>query len=158
MKISLFAIGKYKKNLPEAIICDDYINRAENIGRGLGITPISFREFDTKLKDANPQKESELLLGNLDGGAFLICLDETGKNMKSDEFADYVEKLRDNGTKEIVFVIGGAEGHSDELRNRANLMLSFGKMTWPHKLVRAMAAEQIYRSVSIIAKTPYHKA
>lgn len=158
MKISIFAIGKYKKDLPESILCLDYLKRAEVVGRAFGIHACEIREFDTKLKDANPMRESELLLGAISDGAFVICLDERGKNLGSEEFAENLEKLKDRGIKEIIFAIGGAEGHSQEFKSRADLLLSFGKMTWPHKLVRAMAGEQIYRSVSIIAKTPYHKA
>lgn len=158
MKISIYAIGKYKKDLPEMDLCLDYLKRAEVMGRAFGVTGCEIREFDTKLKDANPKKESELILAAISDGAYLICLDERGKNLGSEEFAENIEKLKDNGVKEIIFAIGGAEGHSQEFKSRADLQLSFGKMTWPHKLVRAMAGEQIYRSVSIIAKTPYHKA
>lgn len=152
------AIGKYKKGEAEQDLCLDYISRANVIGRNLGITPVCLDELDTKLTNPNPKKESALILDNISNGTFLICLDEKGKDIGSVELAKKFESLRDSGTKEIVFTIGGADGHDETLRKRANLLLAFGKMTWPHKLVRAMAAEQIYRSVSIIAKTPYHRA
>lgn len=86
-----------------------------------------------------------------------ILLDERGKAMPSLELAKLLEKWRDGGKREARFMIGGADGHSDEERSGADLMLSFGPATWPHLLARAMLAEQLFRATSILANHPYHR-
>ena len=90
-------------------------------------------------------------------GAKVIVLDERGQNMKSTELASIVENWQLNGTSEICFLIGGADGHLQSTRDKADLILSFGKLTLPHMLMRAVLAEQIYRIQTIIAKHPYHR-
>ncbi len=157
MIISLCAIGKFKKTESEQALTLDYIDRANVTGRGLGLSPVRLLEYDTKINAPHKEKESALILENISQSAFLIVLDENGANLKSREFAKLIEHQKDIGTKEIIFAIGGAEGHGEALKNRANQIISFGKLTWPHKLVRTMAAEQIYRAINIIAGTPYHK-
>ncbi len=91
-------------------------------------------------------------------GAFLVALDEKGKAMDSKAFADFVAGRRDAGTHNLVFAIGGPDGHGDSLLDKAALRLAFGAMTWPHQLVRVMLAEQIYRAVTILSGHPYHRA
>lgn len=87
-----------------------------------------------------------------------IMLDERGKNFSSEELAQILEKWRDGGMRECRFVLGAADGHSSEERGSADLLLSFGKATWPHLLVRAMVMEQLFRATSILAGHPYHRA
>ena len=84
-------------------------------------------------------------------------MDERGQNMKSTELAGIVENWQLNGTSEICFLIGGADGHLQSTRDKADLILSFGKLTLPHMLMRAVLSEQIYRIQTIIAKHPYHR-
>ena len=86
-----------------------------------------------------------------------VLLDEKGKALSSAELAKTLEQWRDRGTREARFIIGAADGHSDEERSGADLLLSFGPATWPHLLVRAMLAEQLFRATSILANHPYHR-
>lgn len=87
----------------------------------------------------------------------LVLLDERGKNLSSDEFAAILCRWRDEGVREARFLIGAADGHGDNLRREADLLVAFGKQTWPHLLARAMLAEQLYRATSIVAGHPYHR-
>jgi 23S rRNA (pseudouridine1915-N3)-methyltransferase len=86
-----------------------------------------------------------------------ILLDEKGEALSSMELANKLEQWRDKGTREVRFVIGAADGHSPEERAGADLLISFGPATWPHLLVRAMLAEQLFRATSILANHPYHR-
>lgn len=90
-------------------------------------------------------------------GSVTIMLDERGEPMSSMALAKLLEKWRDSGKREARFLIGGADGHGDEARASADLLLSFGPATWPHLLVRAMLAEQLFRATSILANHPYHR-
>ncbi|MFA5967848.1 MAG: 23S rRNA (pseudouridine(1915)-N(3))-methyltransferase RlmH [Sphingomonas sp.] len=87
----------------------------------------------------------------------LVLLDETGQIMGSKAFADTLGRWRDDGVREARFMIGAADGFSDDDRARADLLLSFGRMTWPHLMARAMLAEQLWRATSILANHPYHR-
>jgi 23S rRNA (pseudouridine1915-N3)-methyltransferase len=91
------------------------------------------------------------------GAAVTIVLDERGKALSSVELARKLEAWRDGGKREALFLIGAADGHDDEIRKKADLLLSFGPATWPHLLVRAMLAEQLFRATSILANHPYHR-
>lgn len=86
-----------------------------------------------------------------------VLLDEKGKALSSTELAARLEQWRDRGIREARFLVGAADGHSDQERNSADLLLSFGPATWPHLLVRAMLAEQLFRATSILANHPYHR-
>lgn len=86
-----------------------------------------------------------------------VLMDEKGKPMSSSEFAAVLSRWRDDGIRETRFVIGAADGHSQEERDNADLLFSFGKATWPHLLARAMLMEQLFRATSIIAGHPYHR-
>ena len=88
----------------------------------------------------------------------LVLLDEKGQNCGSEDFARILERWRDDGIRECRFMIGAADGHSEEDRAQADLLLSYGKATWPHLLARAMLAEQLFRATSILAGHPYHRA
>jgi 23S rRNA (pseudouridine1915-N3)-methyltransferase len=90
-------------------------------------------------------------------GGVLIVLDERGQPLPSLEFAGKLEKWRDDGKREARFLIGAADGHASADRDQADLLLSFGPATWPHLLVRAMLAEQLFRATSILANHPYHR-
>jgi 23S rRNA (pseudouridine1915-N3)-methyltransferase len=98
--------------------------------------------------------------GNLPAAAassVSIVLDERGQALRSAELAALLEQWRDRGKREARFLIGAADGHDDEQRRSADLLLSFGPATWPHLLVRAMLAEQLFRATSILANHPYHR-
>ena len=153
MKLSLIGVGKLKRD-PERELVDDYFKRAGKLARGLGIRDV--REIEV---DAGPDAfaEADRILARMPDGARIFLLDETGENMSSREIADMVGRLRDQGTDALCFVIGGADGFTDALKARTSDKLSFGRQTWPHKMVRVMAAEQIYRALSLLAGTPYHR-
>ena len=88
----------------------------------------------------------------------LVLLDERGKNLSSADFAALLGRWRDEGVREARFLIGAADGHEEQLRREADVLVAFGKATWPHLMVRAMLAEQLYRATSIVAGHPYHRA
>lgn len=159
MKIKLIAVGRLKPG-PEADLIKDYSRRLEGLAPALGFGRFQIRELELKKRLEGPERkrlEGELILADIPGGAFVIALDERGKQETSKGFADRLAAKRDEGVRECVLVIGGADGLSDEVRARADRLLSFSPMTWPHMLVRVMATEQIYRALSILAKHPYHR-
>jgi len=87
-----------------------------------------------------------------------VMLDERGRNLSSEEFAAILGNWRDSGIREARFVLGAADGHSEDERRGADLLLAFGKATWPHLLARAMLLEQLYRATTILAGHPYHRS
>ena len=104
------------------------------------------------------QAEAEALLAGVPPGAVLVALDERGRDLASTELAERLGAWRDDGIREAGFVIGGPDGLAPAVTERADLLLAFGRATWPHMLVRAMLAEQLYRAASILAGHPYHRA
>ena len=145
MKVNIVAIGKCKKNSPEHAIIEEYTKRSS--------WQISIKEKD----NSNQNDEAEFLISSIKNGTKTIVLDERGKNIKSVELAEIIENWQLNGISEINFLIGGADGHLQSTRDKADLILSFGKLTLPHMLMRAVLSEQIYRIQTIIAKHPYHR-
>jgi 23S rRNA (pseudouridine1915-N3)-methyltransferase len=109
-----------------------------------------------------PTKVTELperggKLPELPASSVTIALDERGLALSSSELAKRLETWRDGGKREARFLIGAADGHDDQQRREVDLLLSFGSATWPHLLVRAMLAEQLFRATSILANHPYHR-
>ena len=155
MKVRLAAVGRLRSG-PEAELFSDYTQRFDKLGRGLGLGPFSLSEVEAK--KGGMMAAEAVLLEKAVGGADIVCtLDERGKVMNSRAFADKMAAWRDEGRADVAFVIGGADGIDPTLRAKADFSLSFGKMVWPHMLVRVMVAEQLYRSASILAGTPYHR-
>lgn len=151
MRLTLIAVGR-AKNGPEQELFASYQKR---LRPSLELIEV---EEKRRLSDAELMaREAELLLAKVPDGAFLVALDERGKAMKSRDFANFLRDQQDSGTRDMVFVIGGANGLAPEVRKRADRLLSFGVQTWPHMLVRGMLAEQIYRAQSIQAGHPYHR-
>ena len=156
LNITIAAVGRLRKG-PELSLVEDYLERTRVIGRGLGIGSVVVHEVDER-KAQDSASQGKKLEAAIPAQALSIALDERGKLMKSTEFADQIRKWRDNGSPGLVFLIGGADGIDPELRNRVDMKLSLGPMVWPHMLARAMLSEQLYRAISIIAGTPYHRA
>lgn len=150
MKILIAAIGKQKAS-PEQELLKDYTKRLK--------WKLEVREFDVKLSDAAERKakEGELLLEACKGYDRIIALDESGKTLSSREFAVLLQNWQQSGYSSFAFVIGGADGLSQDVLKKAALLWSFGRVTWPHMLVRGLLAEQLYRAQSIIAGHPYHR-
>ncbi|MBN9480182.1 MAG: 23S rRNA (pseudouridine(1915)-N(3))-methyltransferase RlmH [Bordetella sp.] len=153
MKLAIAAIGKPGRG-PEAALAVDYARRAGLSGRPLGLGPLDLIDLEPKKPGKAP--EAELLLAAAEG-AHLIACDERGRTYSSRAFADHLAALRDQGERRLVFVIGGADGLDESVRRAARSTLAFGPQTWPHALARAMLAEQLYRAVTILAGSPYHR-
>ena len=156
MRLHLCVVGRLR-NGPEKELFSDYIDRFEKTGRGMGLGPVEVVEVEDR-KGGGMQAEAELLLRAIPKGAILLAMDERGKTMTSPQFARQIAKWRDDGAQSLAIVIGGADGLSPELREQADMSLSFGKMVWPHMLARVMLAEQLYRAASILGGSPYHRA
>lgn len=155
MRCEIRAVGRLKAG-PERTLVDDYLARAGALGRSHGLGPFTERETDPRsLKDKSA--ETRALTDALAPGALVVALDETGKALGSKCLSNMIAKARDDGVREAAFLIGGADGHARALLPAGARLVSFGKATWPHMLVRAMLAEQLYRAVTLIAGTPYHR-
>lgn len=153
MKISIWCIGKTdEKYLEEGI--SKYIKRLVHY------TKIEFETF----KDVKPastesetlKREAELILSRLKPEDYLILLDERGQMYSSIEFSAYIEKLQLQGIKHTVFLIGGAFGHHEMIRSRAQGLISLSKMTYSHQMVRLFFTEQLYRAFTILRNEKYH--
>ena len=155
MRVHICAVGRLRAS-PEKDLIDDYLTRFDRTGRALGLGPAQVIEVEDK-KGGGMAAEAALLEKALPSGALLCVLDERGKVETSPDFAARMGGWRDMGRSDIAFVIGGADGIDSRLRKRADHALSFGKMVWPHMLVRVMLAEQLYRAASILAGSPYHR-
>ena len=107
--------------------------------------------------EALKRREGELLLAAIPQGATLVALDEGGRNLKSSALAARIGRWRDEGCRDLAFAVGGADGLSAAVLARADLVLALGQLTWPHLLVRALLAEQLYRAQTILAGHPYHR-
>ena len=138
MLLHILARGKIGRS-PEAELVERYLKRIA--------WPVKLTEFS----DGARQPPS------LPNNSVYILLDEKGQALSSTELAARLERWRDEGKREARFSIGGADGHGDTERGQADLLLSFGPATWPHLLVRAMLAEQLFRATSILANHPYHR-
>ncbi|MEQ1889856.1 MAG: 23S rRNA (pseudouridine(1915)-N(3))-methyltransferase RlmH [Alphaproteobacteria bacterium] len=165
MRIIIAAVGRGQKTAAdETAAAIAYLKNAELMGARLGFGPMALREVEDRGKRAGQadtthrkQREGELLLSQIPDGATLVALDGRGHTRTSEIFAGWLGQSRDQGCRNLVFVIGGADGLSDQVIARASWQLSLGAMTWPHLLVRMMLAEQIYRAVTILANHPYHR-
>ena len=156
MRVHLRAVGRLGGRSVERALVDDYLSRFEQTGRGLGWRFGGETEVEDK-KNSGMAAEAILLRSSIPSGSFLVCLDERGSVLSSPEFSQKLRAWADQGRSDLCFVIGGADGIDPSLRGEADYLLSFGKMVWPHKLVRVMIAEQLYRAASIAAGTPYHR-
>ena len=155
MRIHIIAVGRLRAG-PEKDLIDDYLTRFERSGRSLGLGPARIVEVDNR-KSGGMSSEAALLRRAVPNGAVIAALDERGRIESSPDFAGRLAGWRDQGRGDLAFVIGGADGIDPTLRAEADFALSFGKMVWPHMLVRVMLAEQLYRAASILAGAPYHR-
>ncbi|MDP3648172.1 MAG: 23S rRNA (pseudouridine(1915)-N(3))-methyltransferase RlmH [Tabrizicola sp.] len=155
MRLHLCAVGRLRAG-PERVLVDDYLARADRTGRALGLGPVTEHEVEDK-RGGGMAAEADLLGRTLPAGAAVVVLDERGKTLSSPELATQLAQWRDTGRQDAAFVIGGADGIDPGLRARADLAISFGRMVWPHMLVRVMLAEQLYRATTILSGSPYHR-
>lgn len=151
MNILIIAVGRMKKS-PENDLLDIYLKRCP-----WNVKVIEVEE-KRPLKGAERMaREGDLLINAIPSGATVIALDEWGKEMRSQDFAYKIQNLQDHAIVNLVFLIGGAEGYDQKVKQRADSLLSFGIMTWPHMMVRTMLSEQLYRASTILQGHPYHK-
>lgn len=139
---------------------DRFAERALKSGRSQHFYGPELREFsESKNTNSSNRQEEEgaKMLSALPPSAYLIAMDETGKDFSSLNFARYISRIQDEGTKDLVFAIGGPDGHGQNLKSRANQTFSMGSLTWPHQLARIMLCEQIYRAMTILSGHPYHR-
>jgi 23S rRNA (pseudouridine1915-N3)-methyltransferase len=159
MRITLFAVGRLKAG-PEKDLASRYLDRFAKAGPAVGLELARLVETPES-RASNPEtrkrEEAAALDKALPDGAVLVLLDERGKALDSQAFADVIGRYRDNGKRDLMLAIGGADGLDPELRNRADLTVNLGTMTWPHQLVRILIAEQLYRTVTILSGHPYHR-
>ena len=154
MRLQIVGVGRLKDG-PERSLADDYIGRTLPLARQLGFRGLEEHEVAS---GGGLDAEGARLLARITDGATCLRLDEAGDNLTSAELARRLAAWRDDGVRDTIFLIGGAEGYSQEVRRAVPRTLAFGAQTWPHRLVRAMLAEQVYRAMTILAGTPYHKA
>ena len=155
MRVTICAVGRLRAG-PERELLDDYLLRFDRTGRALGLGPATVTEVESK-RGGGMAEEAALLSRAIPEGAALCLLDERGETPTSPDFARWLADWRDTG-RDCAFVIGGADGIDPGLRPRADRMLSFGRMVWPHMLARVMLAEQLYRAATILSGGPYHRA
>ena len=155
MRLTLRAAGIIRKG-PERAMIDDYTARAKGLASACGF--LSFTEQQVDLRSAKSRaQETDMLLGDIPATQKLVILDERGKALKSRAIATQLSAWRDDGIAEAVFVIGGADGFEPANIPNHAVRWAFGPQVWPHKLVRVMLSEQLYRALSILAGSPYHR-
>ena len=155
MRVHVCAVGRMRAG-PELSLVEDYLARCDRTGRALGLGAAKVLEVEDR-KGGGQKAEAELLVKAIPKGSLTLALDERGKTLSSPEFARKLSNWRDEGRSDLAIFIGGADGIAPDLRARADLSNSFGKMVRPHMLARVMLAEQLYRATSILAGTPYHR-
>lgn len=152
MHVTLAVIGKAKASALTSQLFDEYIKRLP--------WTVTVRELEEKKPlpvEQRKQREAELLLDACAGANRLIALDERGKDLTSPALAQKIGDWQQGGDSHFAFVIGGQDGLDASIRQKADLVLGFGKLTWPHMLVRPLLAEQLYRVHTILTNHPYHR-
>jgi 23S rRNA (pseudouridine1915-N3)-methyltransferase len=159
VRITIACVGRAKA-APELELCDLYVERARVLGAKLGFSRLEAAVIDVSKASSGQSRmdeEATKLHAKLPSGAHVIALDEAGRAQTSEAFAHSLAKLRDSSRRDCAFVIGGPDGLAAAFREGAHERLALGPQTWPHLLVRAMLAEQIYRAFAILANHPYHR-
>lgn len=150
MDITILACGKIKK--------DGFLDLIKHYEKQLkwkvSVKEINISQTDESVKN---EQENKKLLSLIADDAYLIVLDETGKNVSSKEMATIFSKHQQSSQKHMQIIIGGSSGLNAQILQKASVVLSFGRQTWPHKMVRLMLFEQLYRSQTILDGHPYHK-
>lgn len=160
MRLIVISVGRLKTG-PERELADRYRARFDDLGRKLGFRGLDVLELpESRARDAATRmsEEAAAISAQIPDKASLVVLDERGGNVDSASFAKQIGRWRDESVPACVFVIGGADGLSPELRRRAKLGIAYSAATWPHQMVRVMLLEQIYRAATILAGHPYHRA
>lgn len=159
MNIKIIGVGKLKeKYLVQAM--QEYLKRLQAYAK-VEVIELADEKAPENLSETQmmqiKDKEGERILAKIKDQEYVIALAIEGKNPSSEAFAQQIENLGIQGKSQLVFVIGGSLGLSPSVMQRSNAQISFGKMTFPHQLMRVMLTEQIYRAFRIIHNQPYHK-
>jgi 23S rRNA (pseudouridine1915-N3)-methyltransferase len=160
MRLIVIAVGRLKQG-PERELAERYSERFEELGRKLGFRGLAIHELsESRARDTATRvnEEAAAISAQIPEKSVLVALDESGDSIDSAAFARHLGRWRDESVGNTIFVIGGADGLSPDLRRKAKLKLAFGAATWPHQIVRVMLLEQIYRAATILAGHPYHRA
>jgi 23S rRNA (pseudouridine1915-N3)-methyltransferase len=160
MRLVVIAIGRLKRG-PERELAERYRERFDDIGRKLGFRGLEVHEIaESRARDAGTRmaEEAAAISAAIPPKSVVVALDEHGDNIDSDAFARQLGRWRDDQVANTIFIIGGADGLSPELRRMAKSRVAFGSATWPHQMVRVMLLEQLYRAATILAGHPYHRA
>lgn len=160
MRLVVAAVGRLKRG-PERELAERYHERAAKAGRAIGIRAVTISEIDeSRARRAQDRlsEEAAALRATVPTQSAVVALDEHGESLASEALAQRIGRWRDQGRPALVFLIGGPDGLSPELLAKADLRLAFGRMTWPHQLVRIMILEQLYRAIAILSGHPYHRA
>lgn len=154
MKITLLVVGKTTDSHIQALLQDYQKRLGHYIPFSLTVIP-ELKNTKSLTSEQQKQAEGELILRNMTASTDMILLDERGKEFRSVEFADYVQKKMSSG-RDLVFVVGGPYGFSEAVYQRANVQISLSQMTFSHQMVRLFFVEQIYRAMTILRGEPYH--
>ena len=152
MEIVIAGVGRLRAG-PELDLFNTYTHR---LSWDVSLKEITFKKVLTTQDRVN--EEGRRLFASLPPNIYKVALEEKGKKLSSEGFAVQISKWRESGVRKLAFLIGGADGHAPEVIAKANFVMSLGDMVWPHMLVRALIAEQLYRAHSILAGHPYHRS
>lgn len=158
MELKIITIGQLKNN-PILELQNDYMLRIINLSKSIGIKNLIIQELPISKKKSikeRKKEEAEIISKHIDKSNFNIFLDASGENINSIDISKIISTNSFSG-KNLIFFIGGPDGFSADIMKVTNRIISFGKVTWPHKLVRVMLLEQIYRSITILNNHPYHR-
>lgn len=145
LHIEVIAVGRMKKNSAHLELWEEYSKQLQ--------WPLKLIELEAR----STAEEHKQILQKIDNTATLIAMDERGKSYRSRNFAQKLQEYQDNGVQRLQFILGGADGLSNDIRAKAHLLMSFGQQTWPHMMARVMLLEQIYRAQQILKGHPYHR-
>ena len=150
MRFHIIAIGRLRRGV-EGDLFEHFQGRIR--------WPLDIHEIDDRKSgtDGRKAREGKSILAAIPDDAIVATLDEKGRDLGSEDLAARIGDWRDSGVRDMAFVIGGADGLAEDVRRRADLVLAFGRATWPHLIVRGMLAEQLYRAQQILAGHPYHR-
>lgn len=155
MNIKLIAIGKTDNSALQQLIADYEKRLSHYVNFQMQII-LDVKNSKSLSEEQQKAKEGELILKNIENSHHLILLDERGKEYTSVGFSEFLQKQMNTGTKQLVFVIGGPYGFSEEVYQRANGKLSLSKLTFSHQMIRLFFVEQVYRAFTILKNEPYH--
>ena len=158
MKLKVISIGQLKNN-PILEIQKDYESRILNLSKSVGIKNLEIKELPISKKSSikeRQKEEAKIISQHIKQDNLNVFLDGKGENINSVDISQIISKSSFDG-KDLVFFIGGPDGFDEKIIKVANKIISFGKVTWPHKLIRIMLLEQLYRGITILNNHPYHR-